>query len=143
MTDQTTPAASGPPQPANVPLRGTEHGAALGPSFYETVGGRATFEKLRAEQAKFHAELRNRVQGAFAGGAIKDKVDRALQAEEVARQSSASLFAAGTGPLKRAERQAGERLTLGRSAEAQLASLLNPTPGGSEGPPARVASAMW
>ena len=46
MTDQTTPAASGPVQPANVPLRGSEHGAALGPSFYETVGGRATFEQL-------------------------------------------------------------------------------------------------
>jgi hemoglobin len=49
MSDQASPAASGPVQPANVPLRGTEHGAALGPSFYETVGGRPTFERLVAE----------------------------------------------------------------------------------------------
>jgi len=49
MTDQAMPAASGPVQPANVPLRGSEHGAALGPSFYETVGGRPTFEKLVRE----------------------------------------------------------------------------------------------
>ena len=43
------PGTSGPVQPAGVPLRGSEHGAALGPSFYETVGGRATFERLVAE----------------------------------------------------------------------------------------------
>ena len=49
MSDQLNPAASGPVQPANVPLRGTEHGAALGPSFYETIGGRPTFERLVAE----------------------------------------------------------------------------------------------
>ena len=49
MSDPTNPAASGPVQPANVPLRGTEHGAALGPSFYESVGGRSTFERLVAE----------------------------------------------------------------------------------------------
>jgi hemoglobin len=46
---QPTPGASGPVQPAGVPLRGSEHGAALGPSFYETVGGRDTFARLVAE----------------------------------------------------------------------------------------------
>ncbi|WP_082600042.1 globin [Agromyces sp. Root81] len=49
MSEQLPAEASGPPRPANVPLRGTEHGSALGPSFYETVGGRPTFEKLVAE----------------------------------------------------------------------------------------------
>ncbi|WP_246150435.1 globin [Agromyces intestinalis] len=29
-----------------MPLRGSEHGAALGPSFFEQVGGHATFERL-------------------------------------------------------------------------------------------------
>ena len=43
------PGTSGPVQAAGVPLRGSEHGAALGPSFYETVGGRATFERLVTE----------------------------------------------------------------------------------------------
>ena len=43
------PGTSGPVQAAGVPLRGSEHGAALGPSFYETVGGRQTFERLVAE----------------------------------------------------------------------------------------------
>ena len=42
------PGTSGPVQAAGVPLRGSEHGAALGPSFYETVGGRETFERLVA-----------------------------------------------------------------------------------------------
>ena len=52
MTDETTPAAAAPERPvsavppASVPLRGSEHGSALGASFYETVGGRPTFEKL-------------------------------------------------------------------------------------------------
>ena len=49
MSEQPSTGASGPVQPANVPLRGTEHGAALGPSFYESVGGRPTFERLVAE----------------------------------------------------------------------------------------------
>ena len=43
------PGTSGPVQAAGVPLRDSEHGAALGPSFYETVGGRETFERLVAE----------------------------------------------------------------------------------------------
>lgn len=33
-------------KPAGVPLRDGENGAAIGPSFYEQVGGRAFFEKL-------------------------------------------------------------------------------------------------
>jgi len=58
VSNETTPAASGPGasgpasgpvRPAGVPLRGSEHGAALGPSFYETVGGRETFQRLVTE----------------------------------------------------------------------------------------------
>ncbi|UOE45308.1 globin [Agromyces larvae] len=33
-------------RPAPVPLRGSDDGAALGPSFFEQVGGHATFERL-------------------------------------------------------------------------------------------------
>jgi len=43
------PEASGPARPASVPLRGSEHGPALGQSFYDSVGGRPTFEKLVTE----------------------------------------------------------------------------------------------
>ncbi|MCD2442375.1 globin [Agromyces sp. SYSU K20354] len=54
MTEHRLPEASAPQNasnvpPANVPLRGSEHGEALGVSFYDTVGGRATFERLVAE----------------------------------------------------------------------------------------------
>jgi hemoglobin len=45
----TPPEARGPVQPANLPLRGSEHGPELGQSFFESVGGSATFEKLVAE----------------------------------------------------------------------------------------------
>ncbi|MET4157903.1 hemoglobin [Agromyces sp. PvR057] len=47
--DQPVPPASVPLStvpPASVPLRGSEHGSALGASFYETIGGRPTFERL-------------------------------------------------------------------------------------------------
>ena len=54
MTEHRQPEASAAQlpttvPPASVPLRGSEHGEALGVSFYETVGGRPTFERLVAE----------------------------------------------------------------------------------------------
>jgi hemoglobin len=45
----TPPEARGPVRPASLPLRGSEHGPALGQSFYDSVGGSATFEKLVSE----------------------------------------------------------------------------------------------
>lgn len=49
MSEQLPIEASGGPRPANVPPRSTQDDGSVGASFYEIVGGRATFEKLVTE----------------------------------------------------------------------------------------------
>lgn len=75
------------------------------------------------ELRQIQDRLRARVRGKYAEGSIKEKVDRALQEEEILRQNTASLFGEQRDP-DTIELRAGERLAIGERAENQVASLL-------------------
>lgn len=84
-------------------------------------------ERIRRERAQFQDKLRNRLGGKYAEGEVLSRMDLARQAEEQERQSQATMLFGGGG--KQAERKEppvgpGDRYTLGRRVEAELASLM-------------------
>ena len=52
----------------------------------------AARERLRKEEAKLVETLRARVQGKYSYGSVKDKLDRLLQEQEIARQNQIGMF---------------------------------------------------
>jgi hypothetical protein len=83
-------------------------------------------EEQLSKERRLQDELRRRIQGKYAAGSVKDRMDRVLQRDEIERQNNASLFGAGAGkaPAKAFEAEPGTRLALGMRAENQIKSLM-------------------
>ena len=80
-------------------------------------------EARLAEQRQFVDQLRNRVEGKYAAGSVKDKLDRARELAEIADQNQASMFMAQPDdpyPTLKGD----ERWTLGDTVEQQLTAVL-------------------
>ncbi len=78
-----------------------------------------------AEQRDMVDRLRNRVEGRYATGSVKDKLDRVREMAEIADQNQRTMFLADADE-KKAETPlaADERYTLGATAESQLSAML-------------------
>lgn len=74
------------------------------------------------KEAKLRSDLQARSRGKYARGTVKERMDQVLQADEIDAQQNVSLLPvdqiAATTP------EAGRRLSIGRRAEAQVASLI-------------------
>lgn len=81
-------------------------------------------ERLRKEEAELNDSARNRTQGKYATGSVKEKVDRLLQMQEIERQNQMGMFGTKEAAKPELKVGAGERLSLGERAENQIASLM-------------------
>lgn len=79
-------------------------------------------EKIQKEQRDLIDSARNRVQGRYAEGSVKEKVDRLLEQQEIDRQNQIGFFGVEKPTVK--ELNAGERVSLGMRAENQIAGLM-------------------
>jgi len=68
--------------------------------------------------------LRNRIEGKYATGSVKDKLARTREMAAIADQNQRSMFFAETGPNPAQGPAKDERYTLGRTVENQLAAML-------------------
>jgi superfamily II DNA or RNA helicase len=76
------------------------------------------------EQRQFVDQLRNRVEGKYAAGSVKDKLDRARELAAIADQNQVSMFMAQPDDPKNPTLKGDERWTLGDTVEQQLAAVL-------------------
>ncbi|MDO8357291.1 MAG: helicase-related protein [Nitrospirota bacterium] len=81
-------------------------------------------ESRLATQKAFVDRLRNRVEGKYAAGSVKDKMDRARELAEIADQNQVNMFLAQPEDLMKPTLASDERWTLGEQAETQLQSIL-------------------
>ncbi len=103
------------------------------------TGSHEEAAKLRAEGLAIHAKLRDRVGGQFARegeGAVKAKHTRFMEQGTIAEQNQLRLVGSPGGPdaaTRKPEPRAGERLTIGERAEADLGTVINRVGGGFDG----------
>lgn len=81
-------------------------------------------EARLASQKALVDKLRNRTEGKYAAGSVKDKMARARELSEIADQNQVSMFLAQPEDLAKKKLAADERWTLGEQAEKQLQSIL-------------------
>jgi len=79
-------------------------------------------EAFRRERAQLADLARNRIQGRYAEGGVKARMDRILAQKGIEEENQASLFdmEAPVGEVGKVEARPGERLALGQRAEAEL-----------------------
>jgi len=81
-------------------------------------------ETRLAEQRQAVDQLRNRTEGKYAAGSVKDKLDRARELAAIADQNQVSMFLAQQEDPKHPTLKADERWTLGDTVEQQLTAAL-------------------
>jgi hypothetical protein len=80
--------------------------------------------RLLTQRRKLLDDARTRLRGQYATGSALEKMERIVQAEEIARQNQMGLLGATREATGHREPTASQRYTLGARAEAQLASLM-------------------
>ena len=92
-------------------------------SHLDAVDPKAREARLASQKALVD-RLRNRVEGKYAAGSVKDKMARARELSEIADQNQVSMFLAQPEDSMKNKLAADERWTLGEQAEKQLQSIL-------------------
>lgn len=84
----------------------------------------AAREARLAEQREMTDRLRNRTQGKYASGGVKDKLDQARELSAITDQNQRTMFAVEPeDPERELPLKEDERHTLGRTAEGQLSAM--------------------
>lgn len=84
----------------------------------------AARESRLAEQREMTDRLRNRTQGKYASGGVKDKLDQARELSAITDQNQRTMFAVEPEDTERnLPLKEDERHTLGRTAEGQLSAM--------------------